>query len=40
MTLPAGIATANMEQPYFGLPWVQNQAAGGATSVAYAAVGL
>jgi len=41
ITLPVGIATTNMEQPYFGLPWVQNQAAsGGAASVAYAAVGL
>lgn len=42
VTLPVGIATTNMEQPYFGIPWVQNQApsGGGAVSVAYAAVGL
>jgi hypothetical protein len=40
ITLPVGIATTNMEQPYFGLPWVQNQAASGAVSVAYGAVGL
>lgn len=40
LTLPTGIATVNMEQPYFGTPWVQNQAASGAVSVAYAAVGL
>lgn len=37
LTLPIGISTNNMEQPYFGTPWVQNAA---APSVAYGAVGL
>lgn len=40
LTLPTGISTVAMEQPYFGTPWVQNQAASGAVSVAYGAVGL
>jgi hypothetical protein len=37
ISVPLGINTLPMEQPYFGLPYVQNAA---APSVAYAAVGL
>jgi len=37
ISIPLGINTFNMEQPYFGIPYVQNAA---APSVAYAAVGL
>ena len=37
ISVPLGINTFNMEQPYFGIPYVQNAA---APSVAYAAVGL
>jgi len=37
ISVPLGINTSPMEQPYFGLPYVQNAA---APSVAYAAVGL
>lgn len=39
LTLPTGISTVAMEQPYFGTPWVQNQGSS-AVSVAYGAVGL
>ena len=37
ISVPLGVNTLPMEQPYFGLPYVQNAA---APSVAYAAVGL
>jgi len=37
ISVPIGINTSPMEQPYFGTPWVQNAV---APSVAYGAVGL
>ena len=37
ISVPIGINTSTMDQPYFGTPWVQNAV---APSVAYAAVGL
>ena len=37
ISVPIGINTSTMDQPYFGIPWVQNAV---APSVAYGAVGL